>query len=97
MHDLRFLSNYDAAVGGRYVGRVSYRQGWLHYDVYSPVDHDLQAEFELRRNGITLSNVMLKSGQSQILLNASLEDYINPKIESKYVIMLATGDIRHAL
>jgi translocation and assembly module TamB len=97
MHDLQFLSNYDAAVGARYVGRVSYRQGWLHYDVYSPVDHDLQAEFQLRRDGITLSNVMLKSGQSQILLNASLEDYINPKIELKYVITLATGDIRHFL
>jgi len=97
LHDLQFQSNYEAAVGGRYVGKFSYREGWLHYDRYSPADHDLQAEFELRRTGVTLSNVTLKSGQSQILLNATLEDYINPKVESKYVIMLATGDIRHLL
>jgi len=97
LHDLQFQSNYDATRGGRHVGGLSYREGLLHYDTYSPVDHDLQAQFELRRNGLTLSNVILKSGQSQVLMQASLEDYVNPKVESKYEVTLETADVRRLL
>ena len=37
--------------------------------------HDLSAQFDARRVGMTLSKVTLKSGQSQLLLNASLHNY----------------------
>ena len=40
---------------------------------------------------------MLKTGQSQILLDASLENYANPQIQSKYAIMLDAADIRRFL
>ena len=39
------------------------------------MQHDLSAQFDVRRTGSTLSNVVLKSGQSQVLLNASLDNY----------------------
>ena len=31
------------------------------------------------------------------MLNASLDNYSNPRLHAKYVIMLATGDLRRVL
>jgi hypothetical protein len=97
LQNLQFKSNYDATAGGRYSGSLSYGNGSLHYGSYSSLDHYLQAQFDARRNGITLSNVTLKSGESQILLDASLENYANPQVQSKYVVTLVTADIRRLL
>jgi len=97
LQDLQFKSSYDGTAGGRYFGSLSYRNGWLHYGGYTPLDHNLQAQFDATRNGITLSNVTLKSGESQILLDVSLENYAKPQVQSKYVVTLATSDIRRLL
>jgi translocation and assembly module TamB len=97
LHDLQFQSNYDATAGGRYSGSLSYRNGWVHFENYSALEHDLQAQFDARREGLTLSNVVLKSGESQALLDASLQNYTNPTVQSKYVITLATANIKRFL
>ncbi|HLI64414.1 MAG TPA: translocation/assembly module TamB domain-containing protein [Terriglobales bacterium] len=97
LHDLSFQSSYDASAGGRYFGAVSYRNGDLQYNSYEPLAHDLQAQFDARRTSLTLSNVTLKSGESQILLDASLENYSHPRIHAKYVILLSAGELRHIL
>ena len=68
LRDLQFQSSYDGTAGGRYFGGVSYRDGHLQYGDYAPIQHDLAAQFDARRGGMTLSNVVLKSGQSQVLL-----------------------------
>lgn len=96
LHDLSFQSSYDAAAG-RYFGAVSYHNGHLQYDSYAPLSHDLQARFDARRTGLTLSKVTLKSGQSQVLLDASLQNYSNPTLHAKYVIILSTGEFRRIL
>ncbi len=46
---------------------------------------------------MTLNHVTLKSGDSQLMLNASLDNYSNPRLHAKYVMMLATGDFRRVL
>jgi translocation and assembly module TamB len=97
LHDLLFQSTYDATAGGRYHGHLSYRNGRLRYGTYSPLDHALQAQFEARRDILTFSNVTLTSGRSQVSLNASLENYVSPKIQSQYVIVLATADVSRLL
>ncbi len=97
LHDLSFQSSYDATAGGRYFGTVSYHNGYLQYNAYAPLSHDLQAQFDARRTGLTLSQVTLKSGQSQILLDASLQNYSNPRLQAKYVIILSTGEFRRIL
>ncbi|HEY1731075.1 MAG TPA: translocation/assembly module TamB domain-containing protein [Terriglobales bacterium] len=94
LHDLLFNSNYDAANGGQYSGLVSYNDGHLKYDTYEPIPHELEAHFNATRNGLTLSNVKLTSGQSQVLVNATLNDYSNPKLHAKYVVILALNQIR---
>ncbi|MGA8874067.1 MAG: AsmA family protein, partial [Candidatus Korobacteraceae bacterium] len=97
LQDLTFQSSYDATSGGRYFGTLSYKNGQLQYGTYAPMPHDLSADFDARRSGMTLNNVTLKSGNSQLLLNASLDNYSNPRLHAKYVIMLATGDVRRVL
>ncbi len=59
--------------------------------------HDLSAQFDARRDGMTLSNVKLTSGQSQVLLNASLDNYANPRVHAKYVVILALGELRNMM
>ncbi|HZP23918.1 MAG TPA: AsmA family protein, partial [Terriglobales bacterium] len=68
LNDLQFQSSYDAAANGRYYGSMSYRDGHLQYGSYAPMPHDVKAQFEARRDGMTLSDVKLTSGQSQVLL-----------------------------
>ncbi len=97
LHDLTLQSSYDSTAGGRYFGSLSYHNGSLQYGSYAPLPHDLQAQFDARRTGMTLSNVTLKSGNSQLLLNASLDNYSNPRVHAKYVIIVATGDFRRIL
>lgn len=94
LHDLTFVSNYDANHGGEYSGTLSYSNGHLKYDSYEPIPHELEAHFNATRSGMTLSNVKLTSGQSQVLLNASLNDYSSPKVHAKYVVILALSQIR---
>ena len=97
LRDLKFQTNYDMAGGGRYIGALSYRDGHLQYGSYLPMPHDLLAQFDARRTGMTLSNLSLKSGQSQLLLNASLDNYTSPNIHAKYAIILATADLTRVL
>ena len=97
LQDLTFQSSYDTTSGGRYFGTMSYKNGQLQYGSYAPMPHDLSADFDARRSGMTLNNVTLKSGNSQLMVNASLDDYSNPRLHAKYVIMLATGDFRRVL
>jgi len=94
---LEFQSSYSAADRGQYFGTLSYRDGHLQYGSYAPMPHDLKAQFTARRDGMTLSNVRLTSGQSQVLLNASLDNYTSPRVHAKYVVILALGELRNIL
>jgi len=97
LRDLNFQSSYDPTDGGRYFGALSYRDGHLQYGTYAPIPHDLRAQFDARRSGMTLSNLTLQSGQSQLLLNASLRNYASPKIHATYMVNLALGEMRNVI
>jgi len=97
LHDLEFQSSYSFTDNGHYFGMLSYRDGHLQYGSYAPMPHDLKAQFDARRDGMTLSNVKLASGQSQVLLNASLDNYASPRVHAKYVVILALGELRNIM
>ena len=94
LRDLTFRSSYDSTNGGRYYGSLSYRDGHVQYGNYAPVAHDLEGQFDAQRSGMTLSKVTLKLGQSQLLLNATLQNYASPRVHADYVAMLALGELR---
>ncbi len=97
LRNLKFESRYDAGNGGHYSGTMSYNDGHLQYGAYTPMPHDLQAQFDAKRTGMTLNNVRLTSGQSQVLLNASLDNYASPKVHARYVVILALGELRNVM
>ena len=97
LHDLVFQSSYDKTDHGRYFGSLSYHNGNLQYGAYAPLEHDFQAQFDVRRTRTQLSNVVLKSGSSQVKLDASLENYSNPKIHVTYAISLDGSQVRTVL
>ena len=81
LHDLTFqLQLTTSSNGGQYFGDGFLQQrSSASTDTYEPIPHELEAHFDAHRSGMTLSNVKLTSGQSQVLLNASLENYSNPQ------------------
>ncbi len=97
LRDLQFQSKYDAGGGGRYFGNLSYQDGNLQYGSYEPIQHDLSAQFDIQRDQATLSNVVLKSGQSQVLLYALLNNYSNPRVHARYTVVLDTAQFRQIL
>src|ERR1700678_3467077 len=46
---------------------------------------------------MNLSDVKLTSGTSQVLLNASVENYTKPAIHAKYVVILSLDEVRGIL
>ena len=97
LSDLEFQSSYSSADNGQYFGTLSYRDGHLQYGSYAPIQHDLKAQFNARRDGMTLSNVKLTTGSSQVLLNASLDDYASPRVHAKYVVILSLAELRNVM
>ena len=97
LNNVEFQSNYSPADKGKYVGTLAYSNGHLQYGSYEPMAHDLRAQFDVRRDGMSLTNVKLASGQSQVLLNASLDNYASPQVHAKYVVILALGELRNIL
>jgi translocation and assembly module TamB len=97
LRDLIFQSSYDTTDNGRYFGRLSYRDGHLQYGTYAPLEHDFQARFDVRRTRTQITNAVLKSGSSQVKLDASLENYSNPRIHTTYAISLEGAQLRSIL
>lgn len=97
LSDLEFQSSYSSADHGQYFGTVAYRDGHLQYGSYAPIPHNLKAQFNARRDGMTLSNVKLTSGSSQVLLNASLDNYASPRVHANYVVILALAELRNVM
>jgi translocation and assembly module TamB len=97
LRNLQFQSSYDNADNGRYFGTMSYSDGHLQYGTYAPMPHELQGQFDARRTTFALNNVKLTSGQSQVMLSATLDNYASPRVDAKYVVMLNLGELRNVM
>lgn len=97
LHDLRLQSIYDAAGGGSYFGNLGYHDGHLKYGTYAPITHDLQAQFDARRSGMSLSNVTLTTQPMVAKLNATIQNYSSPTAHADYSVTLIGGELRRIL
>lgn len=97
LRDLKFVSAYDVAQGGRYSGEIGYRQGSVRYGNYEPLPHNLQAKFDATRAGTNLSRVTVSLGSSELRLDASVTNYESPRVEATYDARIDTGEFRHIL
>jgi translocation and assembly module TamB len=96
LHALTFQSVFDTSQES-YSGKLSYRDGQLQFGVYNPVPHDFEAQFEASRQLLRLDRATLTSGRSQLALQATLQNYNQPRIEARYTAVLNIGDVRRIL
>lgn len=96
LHDLTFQANFTTGEK-RYSGTLSYRDGHLKMADFRPIPHDLDAQFTATPTAFTLQRAVLRSGQSQFVLVATVQDYDHPKIQAKYDATLDTGEVRNIL
>jgi len=93
LHDLTFQAAFDTSKES-YSGSLSYRNGHLQMGAYNPMPHDFQASFNAKRQAFTLQHAVLSSGRSQFTVDATVEDYANPRIRATYDASLDTGEFR---
>jgi translocation and assembly module TamB len=97
LHDVEFQSSFDNAVR-KYTGRLAYSNGHLQMENFNSIGHDLVAFFDFTPNEVVLRNAVLRSGNSQFTVNATLSEYATqPKMQAEYVARLDTGEFRHIL
>jgi translocation and assembly module TamB len=91
LHDLRTEVVFDP-VETRYSGMLSYTDGRLQYASYSPLPHDLRAQFSATPQGASLNPVVLTVGSSRIAVRADLANYHNPTVNATYDVLIHTQD-----
>ena len=61
------------------------------------MQHDFAGGFDARRNGMTLSNMVVRVGNSKLVLEASLQNYSQPTAHANYGLTLdAAGHLRNS-
>jgi translocation and assembly module TamB len=96
LKDLTFQAGFDPSQT-KYSGTLSYRDGHLKMQNFNPIPHDLDAKFNATRQRFTLEQAVLRSGASKVTLDATVDDYTNPKINAKYDALVDAGEFRRIL
>jgi translocation and assembly module TamB len=98
LHEVDFQAGFDTGAK-KYSGRLAYSNGHLQMENFNSIGHDLVAFFELTPDNAVLKNAVLRSGNSQITLNATVANYSaeTPKLNAEYMARLDTGEFRHIL
>jgi translocation and assembly module TamB len=96
LHDLGLTVGFDPGQR-RYQGHLSYDQGKIIYGAYEPVIHDLDAGFSATPQKFTLDRAELTAGKSQIMLNATVDNYSNPAVQANYDASLVAGELAKIL
>src|SRR5262249_43811305 len=92
LRNVELPATFDPAQG-RYYGDLHYNDGVIKYGVYRPLAHNLDATFELTEQKFKVSRMLLQTGSSRVVVNASVDDYANtPRAQANYDAVLATDD-----
>jgi translocation and assembly module TamB len=97
LRDLTLQAAYDAS-HEMYSGMMGYRNGHLQSSRYQPIPHNLDVAFTMTRNTFELKQATLSSGNSQILLTGTIEDYQNnPAVQAQYHVSIDGGQMAKLL
>ena len=96
LHHLELAVGFDPTQS-RYEGHLSYDQGHVKYGSYAPPVHSLDASFSATPKKLTVDRLQLATEKSQIVMNASVEDYGNPRVQANYDASLATFELAQVI
>lgn len=83
LHNLTFEASFNSLLQ-KYSGKLSYADGHFISGAYRPIPHSFSAEFDATRTTFHLTHAELQSGQSQLTIQASLQNYAQPDIQAHY-------------
>jgi translocation and assembly module TamB len=96
LRNVDFRATFDSLLQ-KYSGKLSYSDGHLQSGTFKPVPHNLNAEFDATPTTFHLTQARLTSETSQVVLNATLQDYSHPKVQGNYVAALDGSQFRKIL
>jgi translocation and assembly module TamB len=98
LHDLNLRATFDNAQQ-RYSGTLSYADGHLKMAKYNPLPHAFNANFDLTPQQFVIHEATLRSGASQIVLNATVDAYStkSPIVNADYNAALDATEFRRIL
>jgi translocation and assembly module TamB len=67
-----------------YSGRLAYSDGRIVSGSFKPLSHSLEAVFDATPTTFHLTEAKLSVGPSQLLLNATVQNYSSPNVDARY-------------
>src|SRR5271156_4520085 len=96
LHNVDFRAGFDSLLQ-KYSGKLSYTDGRLQSGSFKPIPHNLDAEFDATPTTFHLTQARLTSETSQLVLNATLQDYSHPRVQAHYDATLDASQFRKIL
>lgn len=96
LHNFKLTTSYSLLTA-EYKGSLSYNNGRIATSTFGPVANAVQLQYVATRSSLSISPLVLASGNSRITLNAKLTNYEQPSIEGTYDGNLSTADLSNIL
>ena len=96
LHNLDFRAGFNSLLQ-KYSGKLSYSDGHLEASGFKTIPHHLDAEFDATPTTFHLTNAKLTSETSQLVLNATVQDYSHPQVQAQYAATLDGNQFKRIL
>ena len=83
LHDVEFKAAFNSLLQ-KYSGRLAYSNGRIVSGSFKPLSHSLEGMFDATPTTLHLTEAKLSAGPSQILLNATVQNYSSPNVDARY-------------
>ena len=96
LHNLDFRAGFNSLLQ-KYSGKLSYSDGHVEASGFKTIPHNLDAEFDATPTTFHLTNAKLTSETSQLVLNATVQDYSDPQVQAQYAATLDGSQFKRIL
>jgi len=96
LHDLALQIGFTMPET-RYSGTLFYRDGHAVLQGRATIPHQLDARFSMTPQQFVMENAQLRSGQSRLSLQATVQDYSRPHLHANYQAILDATEFRRTL
>ena len=83
LHNVSFNASFNSLLQ-KYSGTLAYSEGHLTYGSIHPPEHSVNLKFDATPTTFHLTQAKLTSGNSQLILDATIENYNAPTIRAQY-------------
>ncbi len=83
LHDVQFDAKFDKALQ-KYSGTLAYSDGQLNYSGTQAPPHALSVQFDATSNTLHLFSAKIQSGNTNLVLNATINHYVAPVVQAQY-------------